>query len=127
LTRWGIIPGIRESDLRQPSTDLLACSFCHRSQKEVGKLIAGPAIYICDSCGRLATETATTERASKGHSAHMMSIPRASDEHSCSFCAKERAQVDSLVSPQTGETICNEWLELCGEIMTGSASAAAGT
>ena len=93
----------------------------------MGKATAGPAVYICDSCGRLATETATTERASKGHTAHMMSIPRASDEHSCSFCAKGRAQVDSHVSAQTGETICNECLELCGEIMTGSASASAGT
>jgi ATP-dependent protease Clp ATPase subunit len=45
-------------------------------------------------------------------------IPRTSDEHSCSFCGKERAHVDSLVSSQTGETICNECLALCGEIMT---------
>jgi ATP-dependent protease Clp ATPase subunit len=93
----------------------------------VGKLIAGSSVYICDSCVRLATATATTERASEDRGAHMMSIPRASDEHSCSFCARERAQVDSLVSPRTGETICNECLELCGEIMTGSALAAAGT
>jgi ATP-dependent protease Clp ATPase subunit len=48
----------------------------------------------------------------------MMSIPRAADEHSCGFCGKERAQVNSLVSSQTGETICDECLELCGEIMT---------
>ncbi len=28
----------------------LSCSFCGKSQKEVKKLIAGPAIYICDEC-----------------------------------------------------------------------------
>jgi ATP-dependent Clp protease ATP-binding subunit ClpX len=29
---------------------LLYCSFCHKSQKEVQKLIAGPEAYICDEC-----------------------------------------------------------------------------
>jgi transposase-like protein len=43
-------------------TDLLTCSFCRRSQKEVGKLIAGPAGYICDRCVGLASEGARTER-----------------------------------------------------------------
>lgn len=98
-------------------TDLLTCSFCGLSQKEVGKLIAGTAVYICDRCVGLATEATRTELGPTDQSAHMTSIPRTSDEHGCSFCGKERAHVDSLVSGQTGETICNECLELCGEIM----------
>jgi len=28
----------------------LSCSFCGKSQREVKKLIAGPAVYICDEC-----------------------------------------------------------------------------
>jgi hypothetical protein len=28
----------------------LACSFCDKSQREVAKLIAGPTVYICDTC-----------------------------------------------------------------------------
>jgi ATP-dependent Clp protease ATP-binding subunit ClpX len=28
----------------------LACSFCDRGQREVQKLIAGPQVYVCDSC-----------------------------------------------------------------------------
>lgn len=28
----------------------LACSFCGRTAAEVGKLVAGPRVYICDSC-----------------------------------------------------------------------------
>jgi hypothetical protein len=99
-------------------TDLLTCSFCRRSQRVVGKLIAGPAVYICDRCVGLAAESARTQRESKDQSAQIVFIPRTSDEHSCSFCGKERAHVDSFVSSQTGETICNECLELCGEIMT---------
>jgi hypothetical protein len=30
--------------------DLLRCSFCGKSQKQVKKLIAGPSVYICDEC-----------------------------------------------------------------------------
>ena len=38
------------------SVDLLKCSFCGKSQKQVKKLIAGPAIYICDECIELCNE-----------------------------------------------------------------------
>jgi hypothetical protein len=32
------------------SSDLVKCSFCGKSQKQVGKLIAGPGVYICNEC-----------------------------------------------------------------------------
>ena len=32
------------------------CSFCGKSQQEVGKLIAGPSVYICDECIELCNE-----------------------------------------------------------------------
>ncbi len=31
----------------------LSCSFCHKSQREVDKIIAGPSVYICSECIRL--------------------------------------------------------------------------
>lgn len=34
----------------------LFCSFCGKNQKEVTKLIAGPAVYICNECVRLCNE-----------------------------------------------------------------------
>src|SRR5206468_5096375 len=30
--------------------DALRCSFCNKQQNEVGKLIAGPSVFICDEC-----------------------------------------------------------------------------
>ena len=36
--------------------DLLKCSFCGKSQKQVKKLIAGPGVYICDECIDLCVE-----------------------------------------------------------------------
>src|SRR6056297_3426246 len=35
---------------------VLFCSFCNKSQHEVGKLIAGPSVYICDECVELCNE-----------------------------------------------------------------------
>jgi ATP-dependent Clp protease ATP-binding subunit ClpX len=36
--------------------ELLKCSFCGKSQKQVKKLIAGPGVYICDECIDLCNE-----------------------------------------------------------------------
>src|SRR5256885_1424756 len=32
------------------ASNLTMCSFCGKSHAEVRKLIAGPGVYICDSC-----------------------------------------------------------------------------
>ncbi len=37
-------------------SDLLKCSFCGKSQRQVKKLIAGPGVYICDECIDLCNE-----------------------------------------------------------------------
>jgi ATP-dependent Clp protease ATP-binding subunit ClpX len=38
------------------SGELLKCSFCGKSQKQVQQLIAGPGVYICDECVELCNE-----------------------------------------------------------------------
>ena len=43
------------------SVDLLKCSFCGKSQKQVKKLIAGPGVYICDECIELCNEIVDEE------------------------------------------------------------------
>ncbi len=35
------------------SPGALTCSFCHKSQREVDKIIAGPNVYICSECIKL--------------------------------------------------------------------------
>ena len=42
--------------------ELLKCSFCGKSQKQVKKLIAGPGVYICDECIDLCTEIIEEEQ-----------------------------------------------------------------
>jgi ATP-dependent Clp protease ATP-binding subunit ClpX len=46
--------------------DLLKCSFCGKSQKQVKKLIAGPGVYICDECIDLCNEIIEEELAESG-------------------------------------------------------------
>ncbi|HLS49977.1 MAG TPA: ATP-dependent Clp protease ATP-binding subunit ClpX [Actinomycetaceae bacterium] len=46
--------------------DLLKCSFCGKSQKQVKKLIAGPGVYICDECIELCNEIIDEEFADTG-------------------------------------------------------------
>lgn len=90
------ISGLRAS--RQP----LACSFCAKTQHECGKLVAGPAVYICDECiSRLAAEAKT--------------IARSLGDQKCSFCGKTL----SLVAAKDGQTahICDQCLDLCIEIL----------
>src|SRR5260370_37166653 len=43
--------------------DLLKCSFCGKSQKQVKKLIAGPGVYICDEWIDLCNEIIEEELA----------------------------------------------------------------
>src|SRR5699024_5240330 len=54
-----VAPPISQKDWfsqMQESAELLKCSFCGKSQKQVRKLIAGPGVYICDECIELCNE-----------------------------------------------------------------------
>ena len=42
--------------------DLVKCSFCGKSQKQVKKLIAGPGVYICDECIDLCNDIIEEDR-----------------------------------------------------------------
>jgi ATP-dependent protease Clp ATPase subunit len=99
------------------SGDLLSCSFCGKTQKQVKKLIAGPGVYICEGCLRRAqaviaepgwtasTATATIEQVSPENTAEQ-----------CSFCWKHRHRVAAMASAGDAR-ICDECLELCDEIV----------
>jgi ATP-dependent protease Clp ATPase subunit len=100
------------------SGELLACSFCGKSQKQVKKLIAGPGVYICDLCIR----SAHAVIAEPGQTARtpIATIHQVSDEggaEQCSFCGKDRHQVAAMASASDAR-ICNECLELCDKILS---------
>jgi ATP-dependent Clp protease ATP-binding subunit ClpX len=55
--------------------DLLKCSFCGKSQKQVKKLIAGPGVYICDECSDLCNEI-IEEELSEGSELGLEELPK---------------------------------------------------
>ncbi|HEU5152080.1 MAG TPA: ClpX C4-type zinc finger protein, partial [Iamia sp.] len=55
--------------------ELLKCSFCGKSQKQVKKLIAGPSVYICDECIDLCNEI-IEEELSEGADLTLEDLPK---------------------------------------------------
>jgi ATP-dependent Clp protease ATP-binding subunit ClpX len=58
------------------SGDLLKCSFCGKSQKQVKKLIAGPGVYICDECIDLCNEIIEEEFSETGEVGLLDELPK---------------------------------------------------
>ncbi len=63
------------------SGDLLKCSFCGKSQKQVKKLIAGPGVYICDECIDLCNEI-IEEELSESSDLKFDELPKPKEIHS---------------------------------------------
>lgn len=54
----------------------LTCSFCGKAQEDVKKLIAGPAVYICDECIELCKDIVAEEVPADGATAGGGSLPK---------------------------------------------------
>ena len=56
----------------------LFCSFCHKSQHEVRKLIAGPEVFICTECIELCNDIIREEvqESDQGKDANKLPVPR---------------------------------------------------
>jgi hypothetical protein len=83
------------------------CTWCGRPPAEVARLVAGPKVYICDACVRVA------ERALAG-SPRRAGLVRGR-QASCSFCGRRRSAGRRVadVSPP----VCHDCLVSCREIM----------
>ena len=86
--------------------DNLFCSFCGKNQKEVQKLIAGPAVYICDECIQLCSEIIEEERGKDEKDTERLLVPKEIKEMLDDYvieqdAAKKILAVCSLQSLQT--------------------------
>jgi ATP-dependent Clp protease ATP-binding subunit ClpX len=61
---------------RNDDNENLFCSFCGKNQKEVTKLIAGPAVYICDECIQLCSEIIEEETEKEASEMSTLLIPK---------------------------------------------------
>jgi len=61
---------------KKDENDSLFCSFCGKNQSEVRKLIAGPAVYICDECIQLCSEIIEEESERDVKDAEHVMVPK---------------------------------------------------
>jgi hypothetical protein len=101
------------------------CAFCGRPREVCAKLIAGPAVFICDRCVNQATRLAAGAAVEDQAEGRMRLEPSGSEAR-CSFCGKEARKVGHVVasglSVSAGKfgdlpRICDECLDLCLEIL----------
>jgi hypothetical protein len=88
------------------------CTWCRRPPGEVSKLIAGPNVFICESC-IVSAENAATGAADAGPFSR---IKRRSFTHRCAFCGKGADRKRSLVTARAGH-LCSDCLRSCHEIL----------
>jgi hypothetical protein len=94
---------------RRGTTVDAVCTWCGRPPAEVHKLIAGPRIYICDSC------VESAERVTAGRPKPGLQLAAAGARTRCSFCRK-RADGDRPVVAGPAN-VCGECLRVCREIL----------
>ena len=80
------------SDKLKGGDKLLYCSFCGKSQHEVRKLIAGPAVFVCDECVDLCNDIIREESQSD--------IPGKVDKSDLPVPHEIRARLDEYVIGQ---------------------------
>lgn len=64
------------SDKKTGYNSALNCNFCGKSQREVKKLIAGPAVYICDECIELCNEIIFEDSMKSTSKAALDNVPK---------------------------------------------------
>jgi len=101
---------------RNSKRDLI-CTWCVRSSTEVSKLIAGPDVFICDSCVEAAERAARGTQLSSGS----LRAARQGERSRCSFCSKRRSGERTLVIGPAAN-VCTECLQTCREILSLSSS-----
>ncbi|RKW69763.1 ATP-dependent Clp protease ATP-binding subunit ClpX [Galactobacter caseinivorans] len=79
------------------SSDLLKCSFCGKSQKQVRRLIAGPGVYICTECIEVCNEIIDEEAVEVvEESAFELPRPREIFDHLQEFVVGQEAAKKAL-------------------------------
>jgi len=91
----------------------LSCTFCGRTKDQVAGLIAGPKVFICDSC------VSRAEKSLQGTSpegSEAIAPANGNTKARCSFCGKRKASDRALLAGARSN-ICSECLGVCRQIL----------
>ncbi len=107
--------GSRRWRKRSDKGEKRACSFCGRAELKARRLVAGPGVYICESCVDLGQSVIAQAQPAGTAKATLVAVAADNTRERCSFCGKRRHQLDGLAS--SGDVmICSDCLKLCDEI-----------
>jgi hypothetical protein len=93
----------------------LGCAFCGRGGLDVGKLVAGPGLYVCDRCVDDATALVTGAEEARG----TLALVAVEEAATCNFCGKAHTDANRIAAGPSAR-ICRECLDLCHEIIATS-------
>lgn len=109
-----------EASGAHPSRDV-RCSFCEKDQADVQKLIAGPAVFICDECVDVCIDIlADDERIQKlarGASSDQKPSEPPKDEAHCALCGHQLSEHDGLPIPSRG-VLCGSCLDAVDAVLS---------
>jgi hypothetical protein len=89
-----------------------SCAFCNRKQKEVTGIVTGPKASVCVACITILSDAIDIELGPSELVAHRM-------HERCSFCNKERKEVEALMANGNGEIlICDQCIGLSISVIT---------
>ena len=99
---------------KHAASEVFRCSFCNKSQRDVVKLIAGPAVYICNECLEICNQIVAEDKLLEpGEKAGPASVPTAEGPLEapvrCGLCQMLWPRDRSVPSPDRG------WL--CGSCL----------
>src|SRR5436190_13453910 len=95
---------------RQAAMENLRCSFCNKNQADVNKLIAGPAVFICDECIEACNQIIIDDRRLAEESADKSveqpqafpQIPVSGPVMQCTLCGMPMTRSSGVVIPNRG-------------------------
>ncbi len=91
----------------------LECSFCNKKQFDVAKLIAGPAVFICNEC----VDDCSAALAKREPTGSITMIINEAAEAKCSFCGRGPIEISGIVGGTTAR-ICDECIKICRDILS---------
>jgi hypothetical protein len=98
----------RSSAPRPATSDTLRCSFCNKSKDEVKKLIAGPAVFICDECVEACVQILKQEASSSAAESPQQPQPDLAnsvigrERLACRLCGEAKPVAAMLHIPERG-------------------------
>jgi hypothetical protein len=106
------------------SGTVLACSFCNKSQNDVRKLIAGPAVFICDECVEACTNIIADDAQAAGTNADREASGQSAEDsrllgHACALCGFPLLSVDEALGIAERGFLCQACVDAVRAAMAG--------